>query len=75
MGSSPDPLRFCPDKSVTRAQMATFLARALGLVELPTPIEEEPVAFPGAGVSVTAGRCCPSHDLVDEWITAARAAA
>ena len=55
-GCSTDPLRFCPDKSVTRSQMATFLARALGLVEVPAPIEEEPVAFPGAGVSVTAGR-------------------
>ena len=55
-GCSTDPLRFCPDKSVTRSQMATFLARALGLVEVPAPIEEEPAAFPGAGVSVTAGR-------------------
>ena len=26
-----EPLRFCPDDAVTRAQMATFLARALGL--------------------------------------------
>jgi hypothetical protein len=26
-----DPDRFCPDDSVTRAQMASFLARALGL--------------------------------------------
>ena len=55
-GCATGPLRYCPDRSVTRAQMATFLARALGLVELPPPIEEEPVAFPGAGVSVTAGR-------------------
>ena len=30
------PLRYCPDKAVTRAQMATFLARATGLVPLPT---------------------------------------
>ena len=29
------PLRYCPDSSVTRAQMATFMARALGLVPLP----------------------------------------
>ena len=27
-GCGQDPLRFCPDRSVTRAQMATFLARA-----------------------------------------------
>ena len=56
VGCGTSPLRYCPDRSVTRAQMATFLARALGLVEVPAPIEEEPAAFPGAGVSVTAGR-------------------
>ena len=32
-GCNTDPLRYCPDKSVTRAQMATFLHRALGLKE------------------------------------------
>ena len=35
-GCATGPLRFCPDESVTRAQMATFLARATGLVPLPT---------------------------------------
>lgn len=30
-----DPLRYCPREAVTRARMATFLARALGLVPLP----------------------------------------
>ena len=39
-GCKTDPLRYCPAKSVTRAQMATFLARALGLVEVPTPTED-----------------------------------
>ncbi len=34
VGCSRDPLRYCPANSVTRAQMATFLARALGLIEL-----------------------------------------
>ena len=34
-GCNRDPLRFCPRSSVTRGQMATFLARVLGLVELP----------------------------------------
>ena len=38
-GCKTDPLRYCPSKSVTRSQMATFLARALGLVEVPTPTE------------------------------------
>ena len=30
-GCKTEPLRFCPDRSVTRAQMATFLARAFDL--------------------------------------------
>lgn len=34
-GCSTSPLRFCPNRAVTRAQMASFLARALGLVEVP----------------------------------------
>ena len=36
VGCGTDPLRFCPDDSVTRAQMATFLARALNLVPAPS---------------------------------------
>ena len=35
VGCSRDPLRYCPTRSVTRGQMASFLARALGLIELP----------------------------------------
>ena len=35
VGCSRDPLRYCPGNSVTRAQLATFLARALGLIEVP----------------------------------------
>ena len=31
-GCATDPPRYCPDQPVTRGQMATFLARALGLV-------------------------------------------
>ena len=31
VGCATEPLRFCPNRSVTRAQMATFLTRALGL--------------------------------------------
>jgi hypothetical protein len=33
----PDNNRFCPDRSVTRAEMATFLARALDLDTIPVP--------------------------------------
>ena len=38
VGCNRDPLRYCPTRSVTRAQMATFLARALGLVQLPASV-------------------------------------
>ena len=46
-GCQTDPLRYCPDQPVTRAEMATFVARALGLVERPAPVdpaEDEPTA-------------------------------
>ncbi|MXZ51715.1 MAG: hypothetical protein F4Z34_00815 [Acidimicrobiaceae bacterium] len=39
VGCQSDPLRYCPDQPVTRAEMATFLARALGLVEVPAPAD------------------------------------
>ncbi|MDE0655715.1 MAG: hypothetical protein OXH58_03995, partial [Acidimicrobiaceae bacterium] len=39
-GCQSDPPRYCPDQPVTRAEMATFLARALGLVEIPEPAPE-----------------------------------
>ena len=42
-GCATDPRRYCPDRPVTRSEMATLLARALGLVEVPEPAE------PGAG--------------------------
>ena len=34
-GCAVGPLRYCPDQAVTRAEMATFLARATGLVAIP----------------------------------------
>ena len=40
-GCEIEPLRFCPDEPVTRAQMATFVARALGLVDVPTTDSED----------------------------------
>ena len=54
-GCQTEPLRYCPDKPVPRAEMATFLARALGLVEVPAPVDDTP-ALPGDGVRVIAGR-------------------
>ena len=40
-GCKTEPLSYCPNKPVNRAQMATFLARALGLIEVPTSALEE----------------------------------
>ena len=59
VGCSQDPLSYCPNRPVSRAQMATFIARALALLESrsPTPDDtQEPVEFPGKGVDVIAGR-------------------
>ena len=36
VGCSREPLRYCPTNSVSRAQMATFLARALGVIQRPS---------------------------------------
>ena len=41
-GCATQPFRYCPDEAVTRAQMATFLARAVGLVPLPKLSEGPP---------------------------------
>ena len=51
VGCRAEPLRYCPDRDVNRAQMATFLARALGLVE--TPPSAQYIA-----VDVGAGHAC-----------------
>ena len=40
-GCASEPRRYCPDQPVTRAEMATFLARALGLVEIPQPAPDD----------------------------------
>ncbi len=49
-GCGSSPVRYCPDQLVTRAHMATFLARALAIVDLapyvpaqdPTPLPVDP---------------------------------
>ena len=48
-GCATEPLRYCPDQVVTRAQMATFLARTLGLVPLPQPTATPRIAYSAAG--------------------------
>lgn len=42
----PDNTRYCPDRAVTRAEMATFLTRALGLdpVDVPPPAHSVAIA-------------------------------
>ena len=35
VGCAGDPPRYCPGRGVTRREMATFLARAIGLIEAP----------------------------------------
>ena len=41
-----DGTTFCPHRPTTRAQMATFLARATGLVELPTTTPDSASPYP-----------------------------
>ena len=55
VGCATDPLRFCPDEVATRAEMATYLARAAGLVQVPTPTGLPAPPRPGAYVAVSAG--------------------
>ena len=58
-GCQSDPLRYCPDRPVTRAEMATFLARALGLVEKPDPDDPDD---PAADDPATAVETDPTTD-------------
>ena len=48
-GCATGPLRFCPDDPVTRGQMATFVARAVGLVELPAPPPDDDLSLVAGG--------------------------
>ena len=58
-GCETEPYSYCPQKSVTRAQMATFIARASGLIEkplLPGTIVREGKGEETANVNLAAGR-------------------
>ncbi|MDE0495292.1 MAG: hypothetical protein OXH54_15230 [Acidimicrobiaceae bacterium] len=46
-GCRTEPLQYCPERSVTRGQMATFLARALGILEVPGEEPQPPSAGSG----------------------------
>ena len=76
-GCSSDPPRFCPNRSLTRAQMAVFLDRAFGLDPGPDPgftdvpadawYHQQVAALAASGI--TAGcssdplRFCPGHSV------------
>ena len=55
-GCATDPLRYCPDQPVTRGQMATFIARVLGLAVEPVLLSNEKVLVPVARLT---GRLAP----------------
>ena len=67
-GCATDPLRYCPDKPVTRAQMATFLTRARAIIDTPDTTEPAPA---GAATykTVTAGWNHSCAILTDDTIT------
>ena len=67
-GCSTDPARYCPNEPVTRGQMATFLARALGLVPLPAA-PEAGVPAPFTGVATNEFFSCGlrADGTVDCW--------
>jgi hypothetical protein len=53
--------RFCPEDPVTRAQMASFLVRALGLIPLPPPPFPAGYVTPGdVGVTIGVGVIAPA---------------
>ena len=61
-----DSTRFCPDDTTTRAQMATFLFRALGLIDTPDPTEPTPA---GAATyrDVTFNCAILTNDTITCW--------
>lgn len=52
LGCASQPRRYCPDQDVTRGQMATFIARALGLTPAAEP---QPASEPAISISETHG--------------------
>ena len=53
IGCSAEPVRFCPRRPVTRAQMSELLARALGLVPLPASIQTDAARLQQAAMAIT----------------------
>lgn len=68
----PDNTRYCPDVAVTRAEMATFLTRALGLTpiqpappDLPPDARPEDVSNPDHVIGDGAPAGCTDQDVID----------
>ncbi len=51
-GCATEPAMFCPASPTTRAQMATFLARALGIAAIPQPMTPAPIELRALGETV-----------------------
>ena len=67
-GCATEPARYCPNDPVTRGQMATFVARALGLVSLPTEVGARPyVPFTAVATSSFASCGLRADGTVDCW--------
>ena len=64
LGCASQPRRYCPNQDVTRGQMATFIARALGLI--PTP-EPQPATAPAIAISDTHGCKLSADGQVACW--------
>ena len=69
VGCKKDPLRYCPDNPVSRAQMATFLARALGLVEIPGTTTQTPITSGFKAVDAGQSHSCVirADDTITCW--------
>ena len=63
-GCATDPPRYCPQKAVTRGQMATFLARAIGIIETPRPPPPNYTAITAGGFHTCA---LTTSDSVECW--------
>ncbi len=76
-GCAVEPDRFCPTRDTTRAEMATFLARALGIDRKPSPedtttippAEYEPPPREGDFTAVSAGASHTCGLLIDGTVT------
>ena len=54
-GCAIEPARYCPVRDTIRAQMATFLARALGIDAVPQPEETTPPPESGGFAAIVSG--------------------